>query len=456
MSFASSGLVRGRALSRNAPPVVATGLSSARLAYLPLPVAALLIAMLVPGELDFFLGGLRLSCHRVVLLVFFPVIVLRILMGHGPSWRIFDTMFVGAFAYYALTMPFKVDLAQAVQSGGIIFVEGAGGYLMARMYVRNAQQFLATVKLLFLLALVAGALALSETISSQHVAHHIASQISGVPQMDGGGYRLGVIRAMSVFDHPILYGTFCMTVFALVWFVEPNPLKRLVRAALVGAATVLSLSSAPILGIFLVLAGVFWERVTRQVPNRAWMTIGCLGVVYVVMALAANRPPLKVFALSIALDPSTAWYRTVIWEFGVDNVMNHPWIGLPLGNWDRPSWMFSNTVDNYWLATALWGGLPAAVLIGLSIAVLMRAVHSRTGGGQPGLRTCRYAWTATVLALCMVGATVHYWNTMAVLFAFYVGLGAWMTVPPTGRWSGYSESAPEGMTRAGERKRRRF
>lgn len=395
---------------------------------MPLPVAALLIAMLVPGELDFYLGVLRLSCHRVVLLLMFPAIIVSFLIGRGPAWRMFDTTFVGAFAYYALTMLFKVELAQAIQSGGIIFVEGAGGYLMARMYVRNASQFLATAKLLFLLAVIAGALALAEMISSQHVAHYIASQVSGVPQMDGGGSRLGVIRAMSVFDHPILYGTFCMTVFALIWFVEPDPVKRLFRAALVGAATALSLSSAPILGIILVIAGVCWERVSRSVPNRVWLTIACGGFAYLAMSLAANRSPLKVFAISIALDPSTAWYRTLIWEFGVYNVMAHPWIGQPLGVWTRPEWMPAETVDNFWLATALWGGLPASVLIALAVALLMRAVHHSAASLQPpDLRRCRYAWTATMLALCMVGATVHYWNTMAVLFAFYVGFGAWLS-----------------------------
>jgi hypothetical protein len=385
--------------------------------------------MLIPAELDFYLGGLRLSCHRVVLLLFFPVILVRFLSGRGPRWRIFDTAFIGAYLYYALTMPLKIDFGQAIQTGGIIFIEGAGGYLMARMYVRNVYQFLATVKWLFMMTLIAGALALAEVILSQNIAHSLASSISGVRQMDGGGYRFGLLRAMSVFDHPILYGAFCTSVFGLVWFTEPDVFKRMVRASLVAGAGVLSLSSAPIMGIILVCICIGWERVTRQLPNRVWLTIAVVAFVYFLLSLLASRSPLKVLAISIAFDPSTAWYRTLIWEFGVDNVLNYPWIGQPLGVWSRPSWMPAETVDNFWLATALWGGMPSSLLILLGVVLSMRAVHTQASRQQPDLRRCRYAWTATALTLCLVGTTVHYWNTMAVLFAFLMGLGAWLSNP---------------------------
>jgi len=443
MSVASTGRIRNRtSLEGAARPVTGASLSNVRLAFVPLPVFLLLTAMLVPGELDFYLGALRLSCHRMVLLVFFPIILVRIAAGHGPSWRMFDAAFIGAFLYYALTMPFKVELGQAVQSGGIIFVEGAGGYLMARMYVRNAYQFLATAKLLFLLALIAGGLALAEIVLSQSVAHVVASSISGVPQIESAGLRFGLLRAMSVFDHPILYGAFCMSVFGLVWFAEPNVPKRLLRASLVAGAAALSLSSAPIIGIFVVCAGIVWERVTRRIPNRAWLSIAAVGVVYLMLSLLATRSPLKIVAITMAFDPSTAWYRTLIWEFGVDNVLNHPWIGQPLGVWSRPAWMPAETVDNFWLATALWGGLPASVLIGLGVVLMMRAVHWHASRQSEELRRCRFAWTATVLSLCLVGATVHYWNTMAVLFSFLVGLGAWLAEPQKN-----SDRLARGLTR---------
>ncbi len=271
-------------------------------------MALLLTAMLVPGELDFYLGGLRLSCHRMVLLLFLPVILVRILSGRGPRWRAFDAAFIGAFVYYALTMPFKIELGQSLQTGGIIFIEGAGGYLFARMYVRNVYQFLATVKLLFLMVLIAGAFAFAEIVLGQSIAHSLASSISGVRQVEGGGYRFGLLRAMSVFDHPILYGAFCTSVFDWSGLTEPIVVKRLVRASLVAGAAALSLSSAPIMGIVVVCAFVVWERSTRHLPNRVWLTIAVVAIVFLMLSLLASRSPLKILAVSVAFDTQTAWY----------------------------------------------------------------------------------------------------------------------------------------------------
>jgi len=402
------------------------------LANVPLPIAIFLVAALLPPEFDFYLGPLRLNCQRLVLLVFAPVAIARIMSGRGPTLRSFDYLLLGAFSYYALTMFFKEPFEQALQTGGILILETIGTYFFARAYIRNAIQFTGTVKLLFLLVIVAGALAIPELLLHVPIARRVAAAISGAPPLVGvEETRFGLLRATSVFDHPILYGAFCAGVFGLVWFAEPDPFKRLFRASVVAGAAFFSLSSGPLLGILVVLAGIVWERVTRHLPNRVWITITVVGVLYMLASLFTTRSPFKAFITNVVIDPSTAWYRILIWDVGVDNVLRHPWIGLPLGFWERPAWMPSDTVDNYWLATALWGGLPSLVLLVLSILALLRAVHIRAvSAAHPELRRYRYGWTATVLSLCIVGGTVHYWGTLGVLFVFYLGLGAWLTEPP--------------------------
>jgi len=402
----------------------------ARLSDLPLPITLLLLALLLPPELDFYLGGLRLNCLRLILVLFLPPAIGRLLSSRGPKLRSFDFLLVGAFAYFALTFFLKQPLPMAIQSGGIVFLEGVGTYLITRAYIRNAYQFLAAVKLLFFMVLIAGAFAIPESILHSHFARDIAAAISGAPTISWGETRLGLLRAMSVFEHPIHYGVFCASVFGLVWFTQQDPARRIFLCSLIGGATFFSLSSAPLLGIGLILMGAVVERTTRNIPHRVWLMIALIALVYLLLSLVANRTPIEIIISTFVFDTGTAWYRVLIWTYGIDNVANNPWIGVPFGFWERPSWMPSDTLDNYWLALALWGGLPTVTLLVLAIVGEMRAVHGPISVAQtPDLRSCRYAWTATVLALCVVGATVYYWGALGVLFVFYLGLGGWLAEP---------------------------
>lgn len=430
MSFTTStGVSRARVLNEKQRRLAAPSLSDARFAYLPLPILLLLITMLFPPEFDFIVGSVRLSCQRVVLLTFLPIAAARLLTGRGPALRSFDFLLVGAFAYYTFAVFLKEPFDRALQSGGILFVESAGGYLLARVYIRNVFQFLATVKLLFVMVLISGALAIPESLLFKHFARDFAASITGAPYVTWQEARIGLMRALSVFDHPILYGTFCASVFGLAWFTEQDPSKRLLRAGLIAFAAFFALSAGPLLGIGLAIVGIVWERVTRHVPNRVWISIGLGVLLYALASLVTKRSPFNIALTSIVFDSGSAWYRFLIWEYGLANVWAHPWIGASLGFWVRPVWMPSDSIDNYWLAIAMWGGLPSFFLLISGIVMLLRAIHSRDVVLRPELRGARYACTATVLALCVVGATVHYWGTHATLFPFYLGLGAWLADP---------------------------
>lgn len=430
MSFTNTGVRRARGSSERQRALSGPSLSHASFAHLPLPILLLLVTMLLPPELDFVVGSVRLSFQRVVLLIFLPIAAARMLTGRGPRLQSFDFLIVGAFAYYAFAVFLKEPFDKALQSGGILFVESVGGYLLARVYIRNNYQFLAAVKLLFLMVLFVGALAIPESLLFKHFARDFAASITGAPPVTWQETRIGLMRALSVFDHPILYGTFCASVFGLTWFTEPDLAKRLLRAALIVVATFFALSAGPLQGIGVAIVGIVWERVTRNIPNRVWISIGLGVLVYVLASLVTKRTPFNIILTSLVLDSGSAWYRFLIWEYGMANVWANPWIGASLGFWVRPDWMPSDSVDNYWLAIAMWGGLPSLILLVSGIVMLLRALHGRNVIMRPELRGARYGCTATILALCVVGATVYYWGAHATLFGFYLGLGAWIASPP--------------------------
>ena len=41
------------------------------------------------------------------------------------------------------------------------------------------------------------------------------------------------------------------------------------------------------------------------------------------------------------------------------NVWKYPLLGIGLGEWERPAWMFSSTIDAFWLVIMIRTGVPA-------------------------------------------------------------------------------------------------
>jgi hypothetical protein len=415
------------------PTAGARGQYRSILALVPLPVAILLLSFLLPGEFDFGVGTLRLNCRRLILIGYVPLALMQLVSQR--RLRSFDYLFVGAFVYYVLAVFIKEQFDKAAVTGGIIFLESAGSYLIARAYIKNEAQFAAMVKLLFALVVIMGFVAIPEALFGAHLTKNVAAEIAGSPSWPSTEWRYGLLRAMAMFDHPIHYGAFCAGVFGLAWYANDNVRERIIRATVIAMATFVSLSAGPLQGILVILAGACWERCTRHISRRVWWSIAFLVIGYFALFLIANRSPFMILLTNTVLDPGSVWYRLFIWHYGLETISNNPWLGAPMGIWERPAWM-SDTLDCYWLAIAIWGGLPSLSLQVISLITLLRAVNC-TPQVPEGLarRRCRYAWSATVLALCWVGLTVHYFGALGVFFSFCVGCGGWLAEGTYGRTS---------------------
>jgi hypothetical protein len=423
MSSVAPGLSRTRKLGKFAFAAQRRPSFNSDLAHVPLSVAALLLAILLPLELDFYVGSLRLNCARVVLFTFLPVAISRIFSGRDAKLRSYDYFFIGYLTWYTLVLFLKEPLDKALQTGGIIFLEESSAYLLARVAIRDLREFLGTVKLLFVSVLIVGALAVPESLFSQHFVRNAAAALAGLPPVTWIETRSGLARAMSVFSHPIHYGAFCSSVFALIWFTEHNPARRVFRAALIAAFAFFSLSAGPLQGIGVVAVGALWERATRGIPNRVWLTLGISAGLYMLASLLTKRSPMQIIITGFLFDPASYYYRMLIWDYGIANVMKSPLIGMPMGFWERPAWMPTDSVDNFWLTIALWGGLPSLVMLVLSIVTAMRAVNRYSEAPEPAeVRRARYAWNAVIVGMCVMGASVHWWGSLAILFAVYLGM----------------------------------
>lgn len=395
----------------------------------PIPVVLILLSFLCPTELSLYIAGLRLPPHRLALLVLLPLAFIKLVGSRDQRIRLFDVLFalygvwtVGVYAYHAGQEGFVY--------GGSLALEALGGYFVARAFVRSTEQLRATMRVFIFAVLGAALFALPETLLGQIYTHDFLHKMTGYHHPTGVETRLGLTRAYGTFDHPIHYGTFCAALFALFWFAERRTVKRRINAIIMALATFLGLSSAPMLCLGLQGGMLVWDRVTRTIQGRMSLTLAGLAGIYAGMSLLSNRSPIAFVATGMTLDPWTGFYRMQIWENGMLNVWANPWTGIGLSDWMRPWWMISDTVDAFWLVTTMRQGIPAFLLLALAIVLLGHDVMKRRHRHSDGqARKIAMGWMMSLIALSLVGATVHYWNVLHTYFFFFIGLGAWIADP---------------------------
>jgi len=420
-------------------------------AAVPWPVLLLIASFLAPTELSLYLAGLRLPPHRIALLVFVPVALWRLATAREIRVRAFDVLLPVYAVWTVVVYMIHGGCAEGLQYGGSIALESFGAFLVARAYVTSLELFQATVRALVLAVGAVFLIALPETISGVHYVHDILRDLTGYVHPIGHEVRLGLTRAYGTFDHPIHLGTFCAGTLAMIWYADLSWRAWLGRLGLVSGATVLGLSSAPILCLGLQGLFIGWDRVTRGLPFRLMLTLGGIAIVYVLLSMVMTRSPVSFFATGFTLDSSTGYYRLLIWQHGFENVVANPWIGIGLADWERPSWMASATVDAYWLVTAMRSGIPAfLMLLAFVLLVVRAAIRRRRVSPSRAERQAALGWLIAFTALSLVACTVHYWNVLHSYYFFVLGLAGWLANPlPKGRAEpGSAVARPRALPRA--------
>lgn len=397
-------------------------------------VVPLFFAMLaLPTEMSLEIFGANLYPLRLYALAMIPFALSKLASDPTVRLRSFDYAFMFYVFWLWLSIMVNHPLAKGIYFGGSLAVETVGAYLIARAYVRSYADFMRAIGAYFTTILVVAAFAVPESLLLRPFAHEIASWITGHPivnNIDAFGTeavrrRLGLMRAFSTFDHPILYGTFCAGATAMIYYAYYDHAQKWLRVAVIAFATFFSLSSGAYLVALLALAMCLWDRLTRHVPHRLAVTLLLLLFPYLLVSMASNRGAVQIL-IGMTLDPWTGLYRIALWEYGAAAVAQSPLFGITMGEWARPEWI-SASVDNFWLNMAMLGGVPVIVALLFIVASMMRWVHRRGPGIEQRERwRARMAWGVTIVVFCLQGITVHYWSQLYMLLFFLFGLGAWM------------------------------
>lgn len=437
---------------------------------LPALVGVFILALCTP--VYFNLGGLALTPARVLMVLIFVPVMMKAVSGALGKWRVADTLICVYASWIALSL-FAWGGLGVFQFVGITIIETLTPYFLARITIRNSAQYNAFLRLMLVVLVCLAGLAAVESTTGHAIVNRILdipfSTYSQVPETYEK--RLGMMRSQTVFLHPILFGLGMAMFFAPFVFMPrkgtgtgartgagtragaddtDGPVGRggLLYALPAAIACFFSLSTGAWLGLNVQLGLMLWGRLLREVKARWKILIALTVIGYVVVDLISNRTPFEVFTSYMTLNSQTSYWRVLIFMFGMDNVWANPIFGIGLGDWVRPAWMHSASVDNFWLLNAMRYGIPGFVLAACLFASVIFAM-GRAKIDDAFVSNQRnaivFALVGCILSLC----TVHIWSTTLYLVMFFLGTGLWMADDAQTQTDAQPEEKPAAGRRRG-------
>ena len=384
-------------------------------------IGLLMLSLAIPSTLTFYIGGTKFYAARLVVAILLMPALAK-LFARGRRLIACDALTTSA-SFWMVAAIVIAGQYEFLSSSLAVVLEFWGGYLVARGFVFGrpaVDVFLRYLKLVLVIAVAAGLL---DHLAGRLVLNSIIGPLVGEPLGWEPEYRSGLIRAMSIFPHPILYGAFCAATGAIFLYARQWPFVGL---SFFGCLT--AMSSAPMLAFFIVLAVYSYDSVLHR---QSWRWKGFVAGIVAGFAFifAVTQHPVSWVIAHLTLDPSTGYFRQATWDRAFYNIGLSPLTGYGFGDivHDDPAEQdfFDNaSVDAVWLVLALRFGLP--VIPPLLLACLSSYFGdgpARSSARNPSLRT---GFTLAIWILMITGLTVHYWNTMWLFWGVCLGVRASM------------------------------
>lgn len=425
---------------------IGTAAAAAPAGKLPWPVVLFIIALIMPWAI--YVGSLRLSPYRIVLIIMIVPCIKRLIGGEAGPLKLPDIAIFLYCLWAAVCLGVVHGLSTAIQSGGILFVETIGGYLLARVYIRTAEDFYNLVSLMFKVVIFLLPFGIIEMVSGQKPLLQLFGIFLPTIDVAQGEPRWGLARVQGPFEHPILFGVCCGSVLALTYMVLGHGQsfgRKCFKTAMVAATAFLALSSGPLTALMAQILLLIWNGVLSSMKARwklLWlMIIGAQVTVYLYSGESVAR-----FYISHAplFDSWSAYYRLLIWEYGSATVLNHPLFGIGYNEYERPSWMVPS-VDMFWLTHGIMFGLPGALFMSLTFISTTVLVGKKTLLG-PKLNDYRTGYLIAMAGFFIVGWTVHFWNGTYSLFLFLLASGIWLADDVSSAANGVGERRRKPMS----------
>lgn len=411
-----------------AQPAAGAGLRAVGREKLPVAVGLYVCCVILP--LTFGLGPLNLTNLRLLLILLVVPLYVNILLGKYGRVYLTDIVFPLFIGWSFLSL-LQNNPNMAIENAGSSGVEFLGGYAVGRAFVRTREHYLRLVRLLLMVVLIFFPFAVMEAVTGKKLLLDIMHAIPGAGSVAYAFSepRFGLDRVQMAFTHPIHFGLFCSVAVPMAFVALKSIASDGARWAftfLVGASAFLSLSSGAFLAVVLQVGLIAWAAMFVKLKWKWWLLLGVLAAIYIVIDILSNRSPIRVFLHYATFSAHTAYWRALIFEWGMVNVWANPFYGLGFNDWVRPRWMYSGSMDNFWLVVAVRHGIPAFLLIAVGVLIPIYRILRRDYGSDTNLNNIRLSWMITMIALIFTLCTVHVWHNIYSFVFFLFGAGIWL------------------------------
>ena len=403
-----------------------------------LPAVILIYSvMLFSPEVRISAAGLNIYSYRMAILPLLAVVVLRYLRGH-TRWSLTDTLVTLAAIWMLASFTVHFGVGDGLVRAGALVVDFAGAYFVARVSLGQMVDFRRLLVAIAPGLAVAGALMTLESVSHRLLVRPFWREIFGpLPEYFAGEevadlvyqneIRLGLLRSYSVFSHPILGGAVLISAFPLFLFAGLRGWPKLagLGAALAGF---FSLSSAAILGLFLVLGLAALEYLKRSIARLRWSAMAAIGLVLLLAAQLSTANGIVAALSPFTINPATAYIRRVQWQYGLDAVERQPVFGYGYGLIERAAWM-TDSIDAHFLVLAIRHGILVPLLLLVAMIGVMVTAGLRAGR-EAEHRSLLVGYNFCLFTLIFVGMTVTYFGESQIWLMFVLGLGASLIAVP--------------------------
>ena len=386
----------------------------------PILLAVFMFSLVLPVSFD--VAGFRLTPARIVLLIMFIPLSAQLLAGRAGRVSLVDLLMVLFSIWLIITFLYH-DGVRKLAYSSVTVVELLGGYLLARVAVRSMADFRFLFRLHLILLLVLAPFAVIDFLTNNQIWAKMLDVI-GDAKFRGGSSRprWGLQRVATGFEHPILYGIFCSIGVANGLYLMRSRLMGLIRGGFTVFMTFMSLSAGALLAAMLQFVMIGWDWIS----GAKWkLFVALSAAAWIFLELASNRGPVVIIIETMTFNSGTGWTRIIQWEYGSAEVLRNPIFGKGLtGDWIRPSWLYTSSIDNYWLVVAFRHGLPGiALLLGAFALTCWRII--RTRNLAPEIDQARTGYMIAMAALFFSLVTVHIWGGLSIFVYAYLGAGAW-------------------------------
>jgi hypothetical protein len=390
----------------------------------PVFIFLVVVGIFMPPTMAVFLGELRLFPGRVAIIILF-LPALFILLGRLRRVLASD-LFAFATAAWILIASLNVEGFNSISSAGIEAMEFFGAYIIARAYVFERPALETFIRIFKVITIVLIILALLDTLSGRLLTIEITAELFNNPkftQPSRSLFGINVVRATATFEHSILYGTFCALAAAVFLYSERTHLRRILCFGLCSFGCLLAVSSAPLMSLAIVAIVYSYDRLLKRCSWRWKAFWSAIAALFAAVFMVSNHPIASIIS-RLTFDPSSGYYRIMIWELAMPQIAISPLTGFGFRLFNDP--VLDSSVDSVWLVLALRFGVPTIVF--LFLANVASFVRSSQGTGRrsadPFMDRMRTGFTLVLAMFLFTGLTVHYWNGSWMFWGLCLGIRA--------------------------------